>query len=163
MSYQKLQGYIAVEVLPSDNANIPFPGDIVKGQVTAVGTDKLIDTSGVSFTKNGVDTGDIVYNVTLQTAATVLKVSDSTSLILNSNIMLAVGDEYIIYPASQNSGAFDANNGCVLYVGVSGDLEVTTIGGSKVSFKNMPVGFVPVQVKKIWSTDTAAKEIIALW
>lgn len=163
MSYQKLQGYIAVEVLPSDNANVPFPGDTVEGTTTQVGTDKLIDQGGVSFVKTKVATGDIVYNKTLGTAATVLQVADATTLILNRNIMLGVGDEYIIYPAGQDSGASDANNGCVLYVGVSGNLTVTTIGGSKVTLTNMPVGFVPVQVKKIWATGTSAKEIIALW
>ena len=61
------------------------------------------------------------------------------------------------------SPAGPINNGCVLYIGVSGDLKVTTAGGDDVTFKNVPVGFFPVQVLKVWSTGTAASEIIALW
>ena len=78
--------------------------------------------------------------------------------------MLNVGNSYIIYPASvMYSGVHDANNGCVLYVGDAGDLTVTLITGTKVTFKNMPVGFVPIQVKQVWSTNTDAKNIVALW
>jgi hypothetical protein len=54
-------------------------------------------------------------------------------------------------------------NGCVLYVGVAGDIKVTTAASDDVIFKNVPVGFFPVQVLKVWATDTAASEIIALW
>jgi hypothetical protein len=55
------------------------------------------------------------------------------------------------------------NNGCVLYVGVSGDIRVTTAGGDNVTFKNVPVGFMPIQVLRVWATGTAASEIVALW
>jgi len=61
------------------------------------------------------------------------------------------------------SPAGPTNNGCVLYVGLSGDLKVTTAGGDDVIFRNVPVGFFPVQVLKVWATDTIADEIIALW
>ena len=54
-------------------------------------------------------------------------------------------------------------NGCVLYVGVAGDIKVTTAASDDVIFKNVPVGFFPVQVLKVWATGTAASEIIALW
>jgi len=60
-------------------------------------------------------------------------------------------------------GGAGLNNGCVLYVGVAGDLKVTTSGGDDVTFKNAPVGFIPVQVIKVFATGTAASEIIALW
>jgi hypothetical protein len=52
---------------------------------------------------------------------------------------------------------------CVLYVGVAGDLKVKTAGNNTVVFKNVPVGFLPVQVKQVFATGTAASEIIALW
>jgi hypothetical protein len=55
------------------------------------------------------------------------------------------------------------NNGCVLYVGVAGDIKVTTAGNDDIVFKNVPVGFFPVQVIKVWATGTVASEIIALW
>jgi len=60
-------------------------------------------------------------------------------------------------------GGAGSNNGCVLYVGIEGDLKVTTSGGDEVTFKNVPVGFVPVQVVKVFATGTVASEIIALW
>ena len=57
----------------------------------------------------------------------------------------------------------DKNAGCVLYVGVSGDLRVTTIAGDDVVFVGMQAGFFPVQVIKVWETGTTATNIIALW
>jgi hypothetical protein len=56
------------------------------------------------------------------------------------------------------------NNGCVLYVGTGGNVRVTTVGYDDVIFSNVPSGsFIPVQVLKVWSTDTTALNIIALW
>ena len=68
-----------------------------------------------------------------------------------------------MYSASAVTNYQDANNGCVLYIGGAGDLKVDTIAGSTVTFKAVPVGFFPVQVKKIYSTGTVATDIIALW
>ena len=53
----------------------------------------------------------------------------------------------------------------MLYVGVGGsgkDVHVTTINGSEVTFKNVPVGILMVQAKRVWA-DTTAEDIIALW
>jgi hypothetical protein len=56
------------------------------------------------------------------------------------------------------------NNGCVLYVGVAGDVKVTTAGGDDVVFTGILAGsFIPVQVLKVFSTDTTATNIVALW
>lgn len=56
------------------------------------------------------------------------------------------------------------NNGCVLYVGGSGNIRVMTIGGDDVLFSNVQAGtFMPVQVKRVYSTNTTATGIIALW
>lgn len=56
------------------------------------------------------------------------------------------------------------NNGCVLYVGGSGNIKVTTVGGDDVVFVGLSAGqFVPVQVKRVWSTSTTATNIVALW
>jgi hypothetical protein len=60
-------------------------------------------------------------------------------------------------------GGSGTSNGCVLYVGVAGDLKVTTVGNDDIIFKNLPVGFFPVNVLKVWATGTVASEIIALW
>ncbi|MEX1383648.1 hypothetical protein [Lutibacter sp.] len=56
------------------------------------------------------------------------------------------------------------NDGCVLYVGIGGDLTVTTTGQDVVTFVNIQDGtFIPVQVLKVLSTGTTATGIIALW
>ena len=56
----------------------------------------------------------------------------------------------------------DANAGCVLYVGVLGDLKVRTIAGDDVVFVGMQ-GFLPVQVIRVFATGTTATDILALW
>lgn len=56
------------------------------------------------------------------------------------------------------------NNGCVLYIGGDGDIKVTTAGGDTVIFAGLTAGsFVPVQVLRVWATDTNATDIVALW
>ena len=57
-----------------------------------------------------------------------------------------------------------SNNGCVLYVGGAGNLRVLTIGGDDVLFSNIQAGsFLPVQVQRVYSTNTTATGIVALW
>ena len=60
-------------------------------------------------------------------------------------------------------GAGEKNNGCVLYVGVAGNLRVTTSAGNDVTFVGVQVGFFPVNVIKVWATGTTATDIVALW
>ena len=56
------------------------------------------------------------------------------------------------------------NNGCVLYVGIAGDLRVLTAGGDDIVFEAFPAGtFLPVNVVKVFLTGTGASGIIALW
>jgi hypothetical protein len=52
-----------------------------------------------------------------------------------------------------------------LYVGTSGDLAVTPMrntADTSVIFKNVPVGWFPVSVRKVWSTGTTASQIIGV-
>ena len=56
------------------------------------------------------------------------------------------------------------NNGCVLYVGTGGDLRVLTAGGDDVVFAGFPDGgFLPVNVVRVFATNTTASGILALW
>ena len=56
------------------------------------------------------------------------------------------------------------NNGCVLYVGGTGDVRVLTAGGNDVKFAGIATGtFMPVQVLRVYTTGTTATNIIALW
>ena len=53
--------------------------------------------------------------------------------------------------------------GCVLYVGTAGILRVLTAGGDDITFQNVPIGFFPVQVIRVFSSTTTANNIVALW
>ena len=56
------------------------------------------------------------------------------------------------------------NRGAVLFIGTGGDLRVLTSSGDDVVFKNVADGsFLPVQVVRVFSTNTTASDIIALW
>lgn len=160
MSYQKLQGYVAFETVISDDAMIPFPTEVVSGTTDGAAINELVHSVG-AFIKLGVKAGDIVFNSTDKTMATVKVVIDEDRLLLNNNIM-ASGDEYVIYAGSDAGGA-GKNNGCVLYIGKSGDLQVKTVAGQIVVFKNVPVGFFPVQIVQIYKANTTAGDFIALW
>ncbi len=163
MSYEKLQGYQALAVYKSDDANIPYPSEAETGTTTSTVANKLKDTAA-TFVTNQVAIGDIVYNTSDGTAATAKLVEDEQTLVLNADIMTAP-QSYIIYNASKFKNYQDANNGCVLYLGdADGDLKVTTITGNIVEFKGLKAGtFFPVQVKKVHETGTTLTNVIALW
>lgn len=51
-----------------------------------------------------------------------------------------------------------------LYVGVAGNLRVLTTGAEDtdaVTFSNHPVGWLPVQVRRVLATGTTASQIVA--
>jgi hypothetical protein len=156
----------ALNAYPSDDANIPFPNVITSGTNTSTSTDQLVDNS-VDFIALNVKEGDIVYNVTDGTSATVVRVSSETILDLNSDIFRADPEEYIVYQASPQTGL--SNQGCYLYIGDviegSGSVAVTTIGGDFVVFNGIAKGTIlPVQVIKLHVSETAnVNKILALW
>lgn len=50
-----------------------------------------------------------------------------------------------------------------IYVGVEGDLRVTSITGDVVVFVAVPAGLLlPIRVKRVWLTGTTAGSIVAL-
>jgi len=56
------------------------------------------------------------------------------------------------------------NKGCVLYVGGAGNLRVLTVGGDDITFAGVQAGtFLPVHVLRVFSTNTTATNIVALW
>jgi hypothetical protein len=158
----KLQVSRALMVIPSGNTNIPMPNVIVTSLATATTTDKLVDSTK-NFSSSGVNplnvqVGDIVYNNTLLGAAIVTNVDSATQLSLNSDIMVST-NAYTLYSGTNNTGSVEP---CVLYVGIGGDLDVTTAGGDLVNFVGIASGtFLPVQVIKVNAATAAG--IIALW
>jgi len=50
-----------------------------------------------------------------------------------------------------------------LYVGVGGDIRVTTSGGNTVTFRNVPVGILPVRIQRVFALGTTASDLVAVW
>lgn len=158
MSVFQAQYTRALKVIPSDNANVPYPNLITSSLPTDKQTDKLIDENANFITSN-IQAGDIVY---ANGAATVLEVISATELLLNADIISDVNQPYFIYNASSQTS--NAPQACYLYVGNAGDLTVTTAGQDIVTFFAVPAGIVlPIQVIKVHFTDTVAGKITALW
>ena len=151
MAYQKLQAGRALTVINSNSINIPnVAGPSVSGTTDGVTANKLVDSTA-SFTSNLL--GYIVYSGTQ--IATVTAVDDAGTLSLSADIM-ASGENYTLYA--------DDNNGCVLYAGSGGNIRVLTVGGDDVTFVGVaPGAFVPVQVKRVFASDTGPTDIVALW
>lgn len=153
----------ALTAVKTDDANIPFPAILEQGTNTSVVASSLVDSSA-TFVTNNVKTGDIVYSTSDATAATVLEVVNETTLLLNANIFDTTPTNYIVYAASPQNTI--GNQGCYLYVGVAGNVRVTTIGGDIITFFGAQAGEVlPVQVIKLWSSasGTSAVQLVALW
>ena len=54
--------------------------------------------------------------------------------------------------------------GCCLYVGSGGSMKVTLESGNTVVFDGINAGsFLPVLAIRVWSTDTTADNILALY
>tara|TARA_Y100000817_G_scaffold276882_1_gene238669 strand:- start:2981 stop:3460 length:480 start_codon:yes stop_codon:yes gene_type:complete len=159
MAYQKLQTGRALEVIYSDTINIPNIADVhATGVVSAAPPGpppQLVVASGDFLTS--VKVGDIVYNTTAKTVATVTGVVDDVTLNLSAATVTAA-DEFVIYG--------DTNNGCVLYLGGAGNLRVVTVGGDDVLMTGVLAGtYVPMNVMRVKTTDTtvAASVILAMW
>ena len=51
-----------------------------------------------------------------------------------------------------------------LYVGTGGAVRVTTTGGDDVVIPSVPSGFIlPLEINRVWSTDTDASGFVGLY
>ena len=51
-----------------------------------------------------------------------------------------------------------------LFIGTAGNLKVDALGvGTAVTFTNIPVGWHPIRVTRVYDTDTTADNIVAVW
>ena len=155
MAYQKLQAGQALAVIPSDTIPVPNPSAKSGSATAAAPTGAQLVGTATTFTSS-VAVGDIIYDSTNSVAATVLDVVSDT--VLTTSAAIATGASYIIYSQANNP-----SNGCVLYVGVAGDLKVKTVGGDIVTIVAAPAGYHPLQVTQVFATGTAATNILALW
>ena len=164
MSVFQAQYTRSLEVILSDNANIPYPNLIKSGVISEENGDRLMDSTA-NFILDNIQAGDIVYSPNTGLAATVIQVDNETSLFLNASIFSGSGQSYLIYNASSQTS--NGNPGCYLYVGSEGNVKVTTVGQDIVTFFSVPTGTVlPIQVVKVHSVGeggTTASKIVALW
>ena len=168
MATQKLQPSRALVVIPSNNANIPIPNLLASGSTTSAVTTQLIDTNAsfIVTDANGVqqyrvNTGDVIH-FPGTAAVTIAQVINATTLLLNASVSLGSGAVYSIYQEGAQTG-FN-NQGCVLYVGIGGNIKVTTSGNDILTFVNVQDGtFFPINVIKVFASETTATNIIALW
>ena len=191
MAYPKItvNTGLAQRVIASDSIPIPYPNlPQLTGTTTATTTNKLVDV-GADF--SNVVVGDIVYNDTDLTVATVTEVETSTILVLSADIMTS-GETYTIFQGGPIfEQRIDSSSGCLLYVGSNAsiaqdiqatspadpgvgtadpryvDVAVKVVQGNTVVFQNFKVGnYLPVQVTKLMSTGTSAavkQNCIAIW
>tara|TARA_R100001460_G_scaffold107943_2_gene157664 strand:- start:145 stop:633 length:489 start_codon:yes stop_codon:yes gene_type:complete len=162
MAYQKLQVRDGLVVIPSATVNIPDPAtEIVSSTTDGVDAGKLEDSSQ-NFIALGVTPGMIVYNTTDNTAAVVTGIDTDALLSLSVDIMDAA-ENYVIYGS--------ATEGCILYVGGTGNLtavmatdkDVAAASQKELTFENLPdASFLPIQVCRVDDTTTATN-IIALF
>lgn len=160
MASDKIQVGKALQINPSDTADIPNPSynGRISGTASAVTANNLVDSTA-DFVADGVKVGDIVYNNTDRKASTVTTVVSGTQLTLSEDIFDTISDAYVVYLTPDI-----ANQGCVFYVGVGGDVTVRTVGGDQVTFQNLNNGqFVPVEILQVLETGTTATGLVALW
>jgi len=177
MAYPKITvntGF-ALEIIASDTLPIPASDvPVISGTTTAATTDKLVDV-GADFSE--VEIGDIVYNTTDNTSATVVAIDSSTILEVSADIFTSP-EAYTIFLGGPNgSSRINSSDGCLLYVGSNDatmdveksyvDIKVQTTAGSDITFANFPVGnYLPIQILKLYTTGTDAasrNSCIAIW
>ena len=113
MSYNKLQGFQALEVYKSDNANVPYAEEVVTGEASATVTDKLkietqVDSGTTSSTvafklvdsgQNFLTTVKKGYKVKMTSGTTgeaiVTSVEDNDTLSLDKDVAVT-GQTYVI-------------------------------------------------------------------
>ena len=157
MAYQKLQTQRAIAVIPNDSGTvIPSPGaEIFSGQSGLITSAfKLIAIGSQNFSK--VQPGDVIYNTTDSTTATVTAVKP-LELTFNADIFTAPAKSYKIYSTRGSEGP-------VLYVGTGGTVVMKTVGGDTVTLVNVPdASFLPIMTSIVVATGTTASNILGLW
>jgi len=112
-----------------------------------------------NFTEGNYTAGDIVVNTTTNVSTLITLIGDYRT-IRTQTAIFAVGNFFTVY---QNNNGTE-NLGCILYVGVGGDIQVLTASGQTVIYTAVPQGiWMPIQVRQVFDTNTTATNLIAQW
>tara|TARA_B100001059_G_C17629716_1_gene473800 strand:+ start:22 stop:573 length:552 start_codon:yes stop_codon:yes gene_type:complete len=183
MAYQKLQTSRTLPVVPSDTVPIPDASSeksksslsvsaAVAGTLSYVGL-------GDNFEQIGVAVNDIVYVTDAGTGA----ISSFRVTAVNSGTDVSISPSVAGGFLSEARFFARETNGCVLYVGGTGNLlvrpaaakDLPEFGATRAGqaanalFKNLPdASFLPVNVVQVYAgsaltQQTTATDIIALW
>lgn len=177
MAYPKItvNTGLAQEIIASDTLPIPSPDlPVLSGTTTATTASKLVN-AGANF--SSVSVGDIVYNTTDNTSASVTAIDSSTILSISANIFTSPENYTIFLGGPNGSSRINSSEGCLLYVGSNAkprdidesyvDIKVQTTAGNDIIFSSFPVGkYLPIQVLQLFSTGTdaaARNSCVAIW
>ena len=161
----------ALNVVVSDTINIPEPDAYITGTKNSTGTTitdasaKFLGTTNPAATgyANRVSIGDVVYVIdgAALTIVRVTSVTDNNNLVVSAAVPNGV-KPYQIY---RSNGDFkNVSEGFSLFVGGAGNIAVVPACSDQVVLlENIPdSSFIPLQVKRVNSSDTTATNIIAL-
>jgi hypothetical protein len=156
----------AITVIQSDTVEIPYPANLrVSASVSVPGTTitPWLIYTGFSFSSINIRPGDIAVNKTTGAIAYVTGYTSDDVLDLSANIFTAAGQVFELYSSMENSGiTYDAP--LIYNAAANANYSVLTAGGQTVTFTNLPVGILPVQVRRVNVTgSTASTTIVALW
>ena len=163
MSYQKLNTSRAWKVNTNDDTPLPNVGGPVTIQI-ALDAVPVVGTN-INFVQpvndKGIEAGMVVVNLTTGVQTLVTGVNQSaniTQLPVENVAGMNAGDTIVIYEAVTSRSA------AVLYVGTGGNVRVLTAGGDDVVIVGAGAGeFIPINVVKVFATNTTASDILALW
>ena len=63
-----------------------------------------------------------------------------------------------------NDGADLANSTRGIYVGVTGNIKITTSAGDDVTFAGLAAGIIhPIRARRVWATGTTATSIVGVY
>jgi len=167
MATIKKQAGRALEVIPSQLCDVPFPCMVAFGYFSSIGSYNdyltMVDPFA-NFISAGVKAGDIVYFTGSVNVPTVvaLVVDQHTLAVVAESGTLSESSDYVVYGGPNNGGSSD---GCVLYVGTGGSLSIVTVGGDSVTLDYVPNGvYLPIQVSAVRPLEFgSASNIVAFW
>lgn len=155
MADQKLQLSRAIAVVPSDTIDIPQPETkVASGAQDGTPAASELNVTTATFDDGSIKVGDVVHDTTDGAIATVTSIDSATQLTLSADIFTGT-ESYVIYRKTTTD--------CAWYVGVSGDVQVLTTGNDTVLLTAVPVGWQPINIKRVDSTNTTATNIVAGW